>query len=569
MSRRMTIEHRDALIYMLSEAAELEHGIMCQYLFAAFSLKTSTEEGVDERQLRSIDKWKQIVLDVATEEMLHLALANNLLSAIGAAPRVGRPNLPHAGRYYPPGVQLALVPFSERALRHFLYLERPEGINLQDAEGFEALREAEPLMSERSIVPRPQHFATVGELYRAIEDGFDNLVAYHGERWLFIGPRRAQASAENFWWPELIPVTDLESAKKAIATIVEQGEGARGHWRDAHYGRFLEVLGEYLTLRRALPTFEPARSVLAACVRQPVDAEAVPLVSDPLTARVLDAFNVAYEVILYALGRFFGHGHETEKQHQTLADVSVGLMAGVLKPLGELVTTLPVGPEYPGMTAGPSFEVFYRSGYLLPHTEAAWVLLHERLLELYGFVMATLTQTGAPQSLAVVGDALLELSQKLASEMEGLGQRRIRVPPSWGLGAVRQEGTTVDRAQPASQDSPGGSAIDSVAQPETGNGFVTLGRADDVPEGRMRMFEVGGQRIGVAKAQGNLYAFGDVCTHRRCPLHRGRLVGTTVTCPCHGSQFDVRTGKVVRGPATEAEPVFETSIEDGDLKVKV
>jgi nitrite reductase/ring-hydroxylating ferredoxin subunit len=46
-------------------------------------------------------------------------------------------------------------------------------------------------------------------------------------------------------------------------------------------------------------------------------------------------------------------------------------------------------------------------------------------------------------------------------------------------------------------------------------------------------------------------------------------VGTTVTCPCHGSQFDVRTGKVMRGPATEAEPVFETSIEDGDLKIKV
>jgi hypothetical protein len=57
----------------------------------------------------------------------------------------------------PSRVQLALVPFSERALRHFLYLETPEGINLQDAEGFEALREAEPLISERSIVPRPQH----------------------------------------------------------------------------------------------------------------------------------------------------------------------------------------------------------------------------------------------------------------------------------------------------------------------------------------------------------------------------------------------------------------------------
>src|SRR5918999_3726771 len=217
MPHKITIEHRDALIYMLSEAAELEHAIMCQYLFAAFSLKTSTDEGVVERQLRHITKWKKAVLGVAAEEMLHLGLANNLLASIGAAPRVGRPNLPQAGRYYPPGVQLALVPFSERALRHFLYLERPEGINLDDAEGFEAMKEAEPLMSEREIVPRPQHFATVGELYRAIEYGFESLVERHGEEWVFIGPERAQATPAAFWWDDLIPVSDLASARKAVA----------------------------------------------------------------------------------------------------------------------------------------------------------------------------------------------------------------------------------------------------------------------------------------------------------------------------------------------------------------
>src|SRR5918999_1533476 len=140
MTPTMTIQHRDALIYMLTEAAELEHAIMCQYLFAAFSLKTSRDEGVDDRELTSINKWKKAVLGVATEEMLHLALVNNLLSALGAAPRVGRPNLPVGGRYFPARIQFSLVPFGERALRHFLFLERPEGINLSDAEGFQALR---------------------------------------------------------------------------------------------------------------------------------------------------------------------------------------------------------------------------------------------------------------------------------------------------------------------------------------------------------------------------------------------------------------------------------------------
>jgi hypothetical protein len=78
------IEHREALIYMLCEAAELEHGIMCQYLFAAFSLKQSADEGLTEEELTAVRRWRQQVSHVATQEMLHLALVHNLLSAVGA-----------------------------------------------------------------------------------------------------------------------------------------------------------------------------------------------------------------------------------------------------------------------------------------------------------------------------------------------------------------------------------------------------------------------------------------------------------------------------------------------------
>ena len=436
MAGTVVIEHRDALIYMLSEAAELEHAIMCQYLFAGFSLKTSVDEGVDERQLRHIQGWKRQVLSVAAEEMLHLALVNNLLASIGAAPRVGRPNLPQAGRYYPPGVQLALVPFSERALRHFLFLERPEGINLSDAEGFEALAEAEPLMQAQDIVPRPQHFTTVGELYRAIAAGFSNLADRHGERWLFIGPEYAQATPRDFGWKDLVPVIDLRSALQAISTIVEQGEGTGAKWQQAHYGRFLEILGEYLTLRREDPSFEPARPVIPACVRPPVDADHDLLVTDPVTARVLDVFNVSYEVLLYVLGRFFGHGHETPQQLKVLADVAIGLMIQVLKPLGEKITTLPVGDDHPGKTSGPSFEVFYRSGYMLPHTDASWILLHERLLELRGFLDATVAAHPHLRDIAGVGGALQRLAERMATAREGLAQREVIIPPAWGVGAV-------------------------------------------------------------------------------------------------------------------------------------
>src|SRR6201994_1308029 len=66
------IEHREALIYMLCEAAELEHAIMCQYLFGAFSLKQSTDEGITKQQLRAVDRWRKTISHIAAQEMLHL-----------------------------------------------------------------------------------------------------------------------------------------------------------------------------------------------------------------------------------------------------------------------------------------------------------------------------------------------------------------------------------------------------------------------------------------------------------------------------------------------------------------
>ena len=75
------------------------------------------------------------------------------------------------------------------------------------------------------------------------------------------------------------------------------------------------------------------------------------------------------------------------EQLEVLADVSVGLMYAVIKPLGSIVTTLPVGPDLPGVTAGPGFELFYSVDYLLPHREAAWVLMEERLRDAASFAV--------------------------------------------------------------------------------------------------------------------------------------------------------------------------------------
>ncbi len=420
-AHRGGLEHREALIYTLGKAAELEHLVMLQYLFAAFSLKQSVEEGLAPDALVAVQGWRTTLLEISHQEMLHLALVQNLLTAVGAAPRLARPNFPMPAYAYPAGVRIELLPFGEAALRHFAFLERPEGMDVEDAEGFEAIAQAVALPQDEhdEIVPHLQEFDTIGQLYRSIQDGLVYLAERLGPERLFVGPPSAQAGEEHFRWPELVAVTDIASAHRAIDTIVEQGEGARGEWRDAHFGRLLGILDEYLELKRADPDFEPARPVVAANVRPQPTGVVVPLITDPGTARAMDLLNVGYEVLLQLLSRYFAHTDESPEQLEVLADVSVGLMYEVIKPLGTVVTTLPVGLDRPGVTAGPGFELFYQVDYLLPHQAAAWVLMEERLRDAAAFArrcgQACTPALMAP--LAKVARALERYADRLAAAM--------------------------------------------------------------------------------------------------------------------------------------------------------
>jgi CDGSH-type Zn-finger protein len=375
----IVLEHREPLIYMLCAAAELEHALMCEYLFAAFSLKRSVGEGLTSEQLAVVERWRATVMLVAKQEMLHLAINCNLVSSLGASPHLSRPNLPQPAKHYPAGVRLALLPFSRQALQHFLFLERPEGLDIDDAEGLEAVDCAVPAMGGDEIAPHLQEFQTVGHLYRSIEAGFRNLSDKLGEERLFLGPADAQTHGELFGWPQLGPVTTCDAAIRSIEAIVEQGEGSRGDWRDAHFGRFLDVLKEYDALMEANPGLEVARPVLPVLVRPPESGERADLITDPTTARVADLCNVGYEVLLQLLYRLMCRVDEGDEEIKTLADVGVGLMYDVIEPLADILTTLPVGPEHPGRTAGATFELFYQPDYLLPHRRAAWLLMAEHL----------------------------------------------------------------------------------------------------------------------------------------------------------------------------------------------
>ena len=218
------ITTREELIFALSWAAELEHGLTCIYLFAAFTMKRFKEEGIDDVQQNQIRNWQGTILAVAMQEMEHLGYVCNLLNAIGGAQHFNRPNLPQPAEYYSTQGAFTLEKFNEATIKRFMEYEKPAPTT--DAEG-EVLGTG--LVPD--IIQVFDHH-TVQDLYNSILHGFKYLHKELGDK-LFIGNEDAQLEdgdivvgyANHEYGIDLEKVTDLKSAIKAIDVIVEQGEG--------------------------------------------------------------------------------------------------------------------------------------------------------------------------------------------------------------------------------------------------------------------------------------------------------------------------------------------------------
>jgi 3-phenylpropionate/trans-cinnamate dioxygenase ferredoxin component len=102
--------------------------------------------------------------------------------------------------------------------------------------------------------------------------------------------------------------------------------------------------------------------------------------------------------------------------------------------------------------------------------------------------------------------------------------------------------------------------------------FRTLDPSDAIANDAVLPYYLGDRklRISIARVDGRLYAFDDLCTctDEPCPLSGGLLTGTTVMCQCHGSRYDITTGAVIGGPATEPLNVYEVQEIDGDIRIR-
>ncbi|MGN6424641.1 MAG: ferritin-like domain-containing protein, partial [Asticcacaulis sp.] len=316
------VRTREELIFLLAEAAEIEHNLMCCYLFAAFSLKTEAD-GLTPEQTKVVAGWRRDIIAIAVEEMGHLALVANITIAVGGTPHFGRPNFPIAAGYHPSGVVVELHPFNKSTLDHFIYLERPEGDTRPDGAGFEAVRQTyDRNMDGDRLMPNGQDYATVGHLYRGIRKGLADLSARLGEEHLFIGDMSLQVGPDLTPLPGLKIVKCLKTALAACDTIVDQGEGAAGENARSHYNRFMAMCDSYHQMEAVDPAFAPARPVAKnPLMRKGPERSHAVWVDAPEAAAVMDLANAIYNVMLRALSQGFADNDPVRKR--AFIDVSI------------------------------------------------------------------------------------------------------------------------------------------------------------------------------------------------------------------------------------------------------
>lgn len=353
---RVQIESLAQAFAVLAEAAELEHGVMCSYLYAAFGLRSDPSDGLPPDQTNAVKRWREAIDAIAVEEMSHLALVSNLMVALGAHPHFGRQNMPVPPGYHPADIRLALAPFDRQTLDHFIFLERPEGSSVVDGASFATGPHYARETAAGRFFPAGSDYETIGGLYRDLAAALTKLAGKFGERLLFRGDPALQVGPETVSLPGLITIGSLVEAAQAVDNIVRQGEGAPGHDEQSHYGRLVAIRDEYDVILAKDPAFAPSRPVARDPVmRRPPEPTGLVYVDHPEAAAALDAGNAAYDLMLLCLGQAYARPRGSLPTEKTaLVNAAIGLMDAVAK-LGTALTHLPASTAHPGVNAGLTF----------------------------------------------------------------------------------------------------------------------------------------------------------------------------------------------------------------------
>ena len=368
----------------ITEAAMLEHQFMCQYLYAAFSLKKYPDKTCSPAQLEAVRRWASLIYTIARQEMEHLSIANSLLTAIGSPPWFGHTNFPTQSRWYqstalrlknsgqnapePCDFPFLLQAFDLSVARRFCCMESPalEHVPSHDKAnvrkwcyqpGCGCVPELpEPPPSAYSFVGGSDQSAnavepgTVQQLYAAITSGLQYLNTELGAKALFSGHQSGQSEILMEYDIFLFKICNLETALAGIQLVIRQGEGIDtppGY--DSHFQNYYDIAVEYEEILKQDDKFEPALPL-------PLDPQPGQY-KIPITKDAVATFNDGYVAMLYMLAAYYGNFNPATYNQppylfQALEQtVFAPTMTMLIRSLAELIVQLPADES--GAPAGP------------------------------------------------------------------------------------------------------------------------------------------------------------------------------------------------------------------------
>ncbi len=366
----------DYAVFLLHVASEVEHALMVQYLYAAYSLGgASVGAGIHE----SARHWRETILGIAKEEMGHLITVQNILRLIGGPLHLEREDYPFRSEFYP--FHFALEPVTKSSIAKYVIAEAPESW-LKTKPAKEIIERARKADKGRSILP-------VGVLYERLVELFENEGA------LKEGDFRSDSEPYQAQWDEwgrgygsgqrgnigrespattpdvlVLPATDRASVIDALKQIARQGEAptlGRGNEQaseQSHFARFLKI---YQSFPERNP---PSRDIPTNPTTEP-PSEGDPVsrgplgcapITDPRSVLWANLFNVRYRKLLFTLKHAFhvaaGSPLDRPTARGNLISWAFGEMYN-LRSIGGILVTLPLNAKGGAERAGPPFQVPY------------------------------------------------------------------------------------------------------------------------------------------------------------------------------------------------------------------
>jgi hypothetical protein len=388
---------RETAIYLLHIAAEVEHALMAQYLYAAYSLgggHLSTE------QQQIADQWKKTVAQIAREEMAHLATVENLLTLIGGPICFDREDYPTPADLYP--FPLELEPLSRRSLGKYILAESPSDEAIKKLGLTQEIEEIKRLVDN----PFDKHKVhRVGLVYDTLiklftvppqaKDPEAKPTPFVAQCDISADSIRHQVRAQEWGlgYSDLLIKTaqNRDDAVAAIQAIAQEGEGSDiSDFEKSHFGRFLNIY-------RKFPESEwsPSRNVARNPSTQSTGKGQY--IGNPVALTWAQIFNLRYRMLLMYLAHSFGIEAPAVSAARTprglLISWSFGEMYN-LRSIAEILMTQPLNTPDDGTCAGPPFEMPY-SLALSPYDKERW-RTHRDLVLASGDYIRALKKHGNP-----------------------------------------------------------------------------------------------------------------------------------------------------------------------------